>query len=184
MAAGPWTFEGTLVRRSNPSTSYLRFLLPKTILPMVFGTKDPKNWVLGPSGLASCLLVWSPRGLRSRGAWEAISPRRSKGGVPMISALGTVIIAAKVYLFITWVLGPQQKADTREPLCPLFVGFQNSRRQGAFGCQAAPKTSLRNQCSICQRAGAEAVDMSCFIMGFRNLIAGFCSKLGCLLGCP
>ena len=34
-------------------TQYLRFLVPKTILLMVFGTRDLKHWVLGPSG---CML--------------------------------------------------------------------------------------------------------------------------------
>ena len=33
----------------GPSTQYLRFLVPKTILLMVFGTRDLKYWVLGPS---------------------------------------------------------------------------------------------------------------------------------------
>ena len=33
----------------GPSTQYLRFLVPKTILFMVSGTRDLKYWVLGPS---------------------------------------------------------------------------------------------------------------------------------------
>ena len=34
----------------SPSTQYLRFLIPETILLMVVGTKDLKYWVLGLSG--------------------------------------------------------------------------------------------------------------------------------------
>ena len=37
----------------GPSTQYLRFLVPKTILLMVFGPRVLKYWVLGPSGLHS-----------------------------------------------------------------------------------------------------------------------------------
>ena len=33
----------------SPSTQYLRFLVPKTILSMVFGTRGLTYWVLGPS---------------------------------------------------------------------------------------------------------------------------------------
>ena len=32
----------------GPSTHHLRFLVPKTVLSMVFGTRDLKYWVLGP----------------------------------------------------------------------------------------------------------------------------------------
>ena len=35
---------------AGPSTQYLRFLVPKTILLVVFGTRNLKYWVLGPSG--------------------------------------------------------------------------------------------------------------------------------------
>ena len=34
----------------GPSTQYLRFLVPKTIPLMVFGARELKYWVLGPSG--------------------------------------------------------------------------------------------------------------------------------------
>ena len=34
----------------GPSTKYLRTLVPKACLCMVFGTRDLKCWVLGPSG--------------------------------------------------------------------------------------------------------------------------------------
>ena len=36
----------------GPSTQYFRFLVPKTIFFMVFGTRVLKYWVLGPSGFA------------------------------------------------------------------------------------------------------------------------------------
>ena len=35
----------------GPSTQYLRFLVPKTIPSMVFGTRILKYWVLGPLGI-------------------------------------------------------------------------------------------------------------------------------------
>ena len=35
----------------GPSTQYLRSLVPNTIKSMVFGTRNLKYWVLGPSGL-------------------------------------------------------------------------------------------------------------------------------------
>ena len=37
----------------GPSTQYSRTLVPKTMKGMVFGTRDLKYWVLGPSGLHS-----------------------------------------------------------------------------------------------------------------------------------
>ena len=45
----PKHFQGPYTK--GPSTKYLRFLVPKTILLMVFGTRVLKYWVLGPSGL-------------------------------------------------------------------------------------------------------------------------------------
>ena len=39
----------------GPSTQYLRFLAPKTIPLMGFGTSDLKYWVLGPSGCGMSL---------------------------------------------------------------------------------------------------------------------------------
>ena len=47
----------------GPSTQYLRSLVPKTILLMVFGTRVLKYWVLGPSGsdillLGPALIGW------------------------------------------------------------------------------------------------------------------------------
>ena len=40
----------------GPSIQYLRFLVPKTILLMVFGPSVLKYWLLGPSGLHT--VVW------------------------------------------------------------------------------------------------------------------------------
>ena len=37
----------------GPSTQYLRTLVPKTLMGMVFGTRVLKCWVLGPSGWGS-----------------------------------------------------------------------------------------------------------------------------------
>ena len=34
----------------SPSTRYLRLLVPETVLSMVFGTRQLKSWLLGPSG--------------------------------------------------------------------------------------------------------------------------------------
>ena len=34
----------------GPSTQYLRFLVPKTTLLMIYGTRELKHWVLGPWG--------------------------------------------------------------------------------------------------------------------------------------
>ena len=39
----------------GPSSQYLRFLVPKTILFMVFGTRVLSYWVLGPSGTVSAM---------------------------------------------------------------------------------------------------------------------------------
>ena len=36
----------------DPSTIYLRTLVPNTIKDMVIGTREIKHWVLGPSGLS------------------------------------------------------------------------------------------------------------------------------------
>ena len=36
----------------GPSTQYLRTLVPNTIKSMVFGTRDLKYWVFGPSGVS------------------------------------------------------------------------------------------------------------------------------------
>ena len=35
----------------GPSTQYLRSLVPNTIKSMVFGTRNLKYWLLGPSGM-------------------------------------------------------------------------------------------------------------------------------------
>ena len=40
----------------GPSTQYLRFPVPKTILLMVFGPRVLKYWVLGPPGICSSFL--------------------------------------------------------------------------------------------------------------------------------
>ena len=40
----------------GPSTKYLRSLVPNTITSMVFGTRNLKDWVLGPSGKGSLFL--------------------------------------------------------------------------------------------------------------------------------
>ena len=36
----------------GPSTQYLRTLIPKIIKSMVFGARNLKYWILGPSGLS------------------------------------------------------------------------------------------------------------------------------------
>ena len=41
---------GTASHPESPSTQYSRFLFPKPIPTMVSGTRDPKYWVVGPSG--------------------------------------------------------------------------------------------------------------------------------------
>ena len=37
----------------GPSTQYLGLVVPKTILLLVFGTRELEYWVLGPSGWVS-----------------------------------------------------------------------------------------------------------------------------------
>ena len=52
----PKALEEGIVRQSyqeGSSTQHLRSLVPKAIKGMVFGTKDVKNWVLGPAGVES-----------------------------------------------------------------------------------------------------------------------------------
>ena len=50
-------YEGvvTLAHIEGPSTQYLRTLVPNTIKSMVFGTRNLKYWVLGPS--EGCMLA-------------------------------------------------------------------------------------------------------------------------------
>ena len=52
---------GYIPYQEGPSTQYLRFLAPKTLPCMVFGTKIRKYWVLGPSRLnEDCWKLWEP----------------------------------------------------------------------------------------------------------------------------
>ena len=56
-------YYGDLDYPEGPSTQYLRILVPNTIESMVFGTRDLKYWVLGPSGLGSSAAAESWCGL-------------------------------------------------------------------------------------------------------------------------
>ena len=50
---GSWTLVFTVHSLSNPegpSTQHLRSLVSNTIQSMIFGTRNLKYWVLGPSG--------------------------------------------------------------------------------------------------------------------------------------
>ena len=66
-----------LLLSEGPSTQYLRFLVPKTILLMVFGPRVLKDWVLGPSEILIRSEV-QPRGSPRPGPRPRGAPRRFK----------------------------------------------------------------------------------------------------------
>ena len=60
----------------GPSTRYLRLLVPKPIPPMVFGTRDHKYWVLGPSRVGMDSSERNPKIRRSKYPnFEILGPR-------------------------------------------------------------------------------------------------------------
>ena len=78
----------------GPSTQYLRFLVPKTILLLVFGTGDLKHCVIGPSGKdmahkpASCT---GPVRISEYRLNPTNYQNHLLGGLPIISFLGLCI---------------------------------------------------------------------------------------------
>ena len=88
----PFTKTCGRVRRGfctpeSPSTQYLRFLVPKTILLMVFGTRVLKYWILGPLG-TECRLRATPFACRHLDASICLSafPALSKALLPDVHA--------------------------------------------------------------------------------------------------
>ena len=57
-ARNPRRLGSFLDHSRGPSTQYLRFLAPKTILLVVLGTRNLRRWACGPIGL-ECLIPFS-----------------------------------------------------------------------------------------------------------------------------
>ena len=83
----------------GPSTQYLRTLVPNTNKGMVFGTRNLKYWVLGPSGIVVVLIQASA--MNSLGlshlAWEDVIRR-----IPVTGLSYSQILGLRVCKYLLW----------------------------------------------------------------------------------
>ena len=94
----------------GPSTHYLRFLVPKTIVLLVFGTRELTHWVLEPPGSGLCRKALGTIGSPNleRAPSFAKEPRRFCGST-------TVTFADALIMEAVINRGPTEKINIRTP---------------------------------------------------------------------
>ena len=85
----------------GPSTQYLRFLVPKTMLLMVFGPKDLRYWVLGPSGI----LLVNPKDLDPTSGFSRRHKVIRTENLMTIDNLGLLLSLLSITVTVAQVLG-------------------------------------------------------------------------------